>query len=146
MTKDQIDDETSPEFRRYPCRLQPGPVMRASLCTDTPTRTTPRPCTRSVLGQSIQSGECVHTCTKKIDEPKGSLDRMIDVVMPLKGFVRQISEKRRRCCDRQTRANNSGLWISDRTRWDTINPVWITAGRSELIFRLGSPEGMEGYL
>jgi hypothetical protein len=115
MTKDQIDDETSPEFRRYPCRVQPGPVMRASLCTDTPTRTTPRPCTRSVLGQYIQSGECViPTCTKKIDEPERSLDRMIDVVMPIEGFVRQIREKRRRCCDRQTRTNNGGLRISER--------------------------------
>jgi hypothetical protein len=85
MTKDQIDDETSPEFRRYPCREQPGPVIRELLCTDTPTRTTPRPCTRSVLGQSIQCGD---TCTKKIDEPERSLDRMIDVVMPFEGFVR----------------------------------------------------------
>src|SRR5271170_418397 len=97
--------------------------MRESLCTYTPIRTTPRPCTRSVLGQSIQSGECVHTCTKRIDEPEGSLNRMIDVVMPLEGFVRQIREKRRRCCDRQTRTNNGGLWISERAKWGGIQLI-----------------------
>jgi hypothetical protein len=116
MTKDHIADEMSPEFMRYPCRVQPGPVIRSSLRTDTPTRISARPCTRSV--ELVYESCRLCTGTKKIDEPEGSLDRMIDLVTitpPLEGFITQIREKRRRCSYRQTATNHDTLYQQERT-------------------------------